>query len=397
MKIKAAPRGPSQPSGGADAMKVVTFKRRAHFGRTTIAPGEPVLLPDRAAANLLADCPSLVAVAGFDGHYNKYEGQPLDGRSLLLVRHGGFGDLLFLTPLLRYLDERYKHAGLAVACGRRYHGVFLRNPNVRRIFAYPVKLKDFISYDYQLCYEGTLETSTDPSCHAVDLMARHAGLADVGDKRLVYEVEAALAHKGKNILRNELKVKAGDATVGLHLRASSPIRTYPLESSLLVAATLGAAGARVFLLGAEGDWGKTVGRKLPPSVKFRNVDNLCGRFRTMDHTAAFLSRLDLLIGPDSSLVHFAGALDIATVALYGPFPGAVRTKYYPRCMTLEGRYARPPDIRECTPCFKHGPRPCPQAGDDGASPCLRNLEPEKVIRFALGSLAKRGIERANAR
>lgn len=371
-------------------MKVVTFRRSAHMGRTTIPPGEPVLLPDRAVAKLLTTHGDAVDVAGTDGHYNKYEGQPLDGRSLLLVRNGGFGDLLFLTPLLRYLDERYKHAGLAVACGRRYHGVLLRNRYVRRIFTYPVRLKDLVAYDYQLFYEGTLETSEDAGLHAVDLMARHAGVADVGNRRLAYDVEPALARKAKNILRHELKVKAGDATVGLHLRASSPIRTYPLESSLLVAATLGAAGARVFLLGAEGDWGKTVGRRLSPSVKLENVDNLCGRFRTINHTAAFLSRLDLLIGPDSSLVHFAGALEVPTVALYGPFPGAVRTKYYPRCITLEGRYAVRPGLEECTPCFKHGPDPCPQAGEDRASPCLRNLEPEVVVRAALGLLAKKG-------
>jgi ADP-heptose:LPS heptosyltransferase len=370
-------------------MKVVTFKRRAHMGRTAIPPGEPVLLPDRAVAKVLASYGDAVDVGGVDGYYNKYEGQPLDGRSLLLVRNGGFGDLLFLTPLLRYLHEKYKHAGLAVACGRRYHAVYLRNPHVRRIFTYPVRLKDLVSYDYQLFYEGTLETSEDAGLHAVDLMARHAGVADVGDRRLVYDVEPALARKAKNILRNELKVEAGQPTVGLHLRASSPIRTYPLESSLLVAATLGAAGVRVFLLGAEGDWEKTVGRKLSPSAQFKNVANLCGRFRTINHTAAFLSRLDLLIGPDSALVHFAGALDVATVALYGPFPGAVRTKYYPRCVTLEGRYATNAGEEECAPCFKHGPLPCPRAGEDRASPCLRNLEPEAVARAAVGMLAKK--------
>jgi ADP-heptose:LPS heptosyltransferase len=378
-------------------MKVVTFRRGARMGRTAIAAGEPVLLPDRAVEKLQTYASGLVNVAGVDGYYNKYEGQPLDGRSLLLVRNGGFGDLLFLTPLLRYLDERYCHAGLAVACGRRYHGVYLRNRNVRRLFTYPVKLKDFVSFDYQLCYEGTLEESKDAGLHAVDLMARHAGLADVGDRRLVYDIEPMLSRKAKNILRNELKVKRGDATVALHLRASSPIRTYPLESSLAVAATLGAAGARVFLLGAEGDWAKTVGRKLSPSLEFKNADNLCGRFRTMDQTVAFLSRLELLIGPDSALVHFAGALDVPTVALYGPFPGAVRTKYYPRCVTLEGRYAIRPGLEECAPCFKHGPHPCPKAGEDGASPCLRNVEPEAVIRAALGLLVTKRRTGANAR
>jgi ADP-heptose:LPS heptosyltransferase len=378
-------------------MKVVTFHRPVRMGVAAVPPGEPVLIPDKTVERLEAGWPGQLDVGGVDGHYRKYEGQSLDGRSLLLVRNGGFGDLLFLTPLLRYLDERYRHAGLAAGCGRRYHAVYLRNPRIRRILSYPVRLRDFAAYDYQLFYEGTLETSTDAELHAVDLMARHAGVADVGDRRLEYDVEPALARKAKNILRNELKVNPGEPTVGLHLRASSPIRTYPLEHSLVVAAALGAAGARVFLLGAKGDWEKTTGRRLPPSVEFKNVDNLCGRFRSIDHTAAFLSRLDLLIGPDSALVHFAGALDVPTVALYGPFPGAVRTTYYPRCVTLEGRYATDGGDEECAPCFKHGPLPCPKAGADGASPCLRNLAPEKVVKFALGALARWGARRAHAR
>ena len=377
-------------------MKVLTFHRPVRMGAAAVAAGEPVLIPDKTVEKLRAGWPGQLDVGEVDGHYRKYEGQSLDGRSLLLVRNGGFGDLLFLTPLLRYLDGRYRHAGFAVACGNQYHGVFLRNRFVRRIFTYPVRLKDFVSYDYQLFYEGTLEKSTDPHLHAVDLMARHAGVADVGDRRLVYDVEPALAKKAKNILRNELNVKPGDVTVGVHLRASSPIRTYPLDSSVLVAVALSAARARVFFLGRKGDWDRTVGRKPSPSVKFDNVDNLCGRFCTMDYTAAFMSRLDLLIGPDSSLVHFASALELPTVALYGPFPGAVRTAYYPRCVTLEGRYAVGPGLEECAPCFKHGSYPCPQAGEDGVSPCLRNLKAETVIEAALRLLDEKGAMDAGA-
>jgi ADP-heptose:LPS heptosyltransferase len=379
-------------------MKIITFKHQIDIAGSTVKAGEPVLLPDGTAARLKADYFDHVEISPVDSYYNRYAGQALDGRSLLLVRNGGFGDLLFLTPLFRYLDEKYRRANLAVVCGRRYHATLLHNRNIRRIYSYPVKLSDFVSYDYHLFFEGTLETSTDPDYHAVDLMAGHAGVTDVGDRRLVFEAEPALVRKAGNILRHDLGVKSDDTKVALHIRASSPIRTYPLEHSLGVAAALGAAGARVFLLGAPGDWAKTVGRKLPASIEIENVDNLCGRFRTVNHTAAFLSKMDLLIGPDSSLVHFAGALSIPTVALYGPFPGNVRTRYYPRCVTLEGRYAQGPGDEECAPCFVHGSRPCPKAGGDGVSPCLRNLEPEEVVRTALAVLVGgRGKNNTNAK
>ena len=381
-------------------MKVATFKHPTQVNGGSMKPGEALLVPDVDAARIAVQYPELVDVGTLDGHYRKYDGHDLSGKSLLFVRAGGLGDLLFLTPLLRHLDGKYKHAGLAVACGRSGHGVFLRNPHVRRILSYPVRLTDFVKYDYQLLFENTLETSTDPNLHAVDLFARHAGLDDLDDRSLDYDVDPAEANKAKNILRYELGAKPSaveppvlpDVAVGIHVRASSPVRTYPLANTLLVAAAFGASGYRVFLLGTKRDWDKVVGYKDAPAPELDGVVNLCGRFKSIDRTVAFLARLDLLIGPDSSLVHLAGALRIPTVALYGPFPGAVRTRYYPNCVTLEGRYQyrRGLQRRECTPCFKHGHLPCPRAGDDGASPCLKNLQPADVVAAAYDVLQERG-------
>ena len=377
-------------------MKVATFKQAGQFGAVDVKPDAPRLLPDGTAAQLAARYPGLAEFGDLDGHYNKYEGQDLTGKSLLLVRNGGFGDLLFLTPLIRYLDKKYDHDGIAVTCGRKYEGLFLRNRRIRWIHTYPVRLKDFVSYDYQLCFEGTIENSVDPELHAVDLFARHAGIHDFDDRALEYEVDRGLANKAKNILRYDLGVKPDDVKIAVHLRSSSLIRNYPPENSLRVAAALGIGGAKVFLLGTKKDWEEIVGVDRETLVKLKNVTNLCGRFSSMDGTTAFLSKMDLLIGPDSALVHVAGALRVPTVALYGPFPGAVRTKYYPGCLTLEGKKRKWLGLRSCTPCFIHGHKPCPKAKRDGVSPCLRKLKPETVVRATLEQLARKGMVNEDA-
>jgi len=377
-------------------MKVATFKQAGQFGAVDVKPDAPRVLPDGTAAQLATRYPGLAEFGDLDGNYNKYDGHDLTGKSLLLLRNGGFGDLLFLTPLIRYLDEKYEHAGIAVGCGRKYEGVFLRNRRVRRVHTYPVRLKDFVSYDYQLCFEGTIENSKDPELHAVDLFARHAGVHDLGDRMLEYEVDRGLANKVKNILRYEFDMKPGDVKIAVHLRSSSPLRNYPPGSSLRVAAALGLGGAKVFLLGTKRDWDEIVGVDRETLVKLKNVTNLCGRFKSMDGTAAFLSKMDLLIGPDSALVHIAAATGVPTVALYGPFPGAVRTKYYPDCITLEGKKRKWLGLKSCTPCFAHGHLPCPKAKRDAASPCLRNLKPEIVLKAALTVLAKRGSVKSDA-
>jgi len=368
-------------------MKIGTF----HFTENkwlTIAgqevrEGDSLLFPDPVAAEMALKYRRWVTLSDVDPYYRKYDGHDLTGKSLLLFRYGGWGDLLFLTPLLRYLDTRYPgHGGLVVACGRQYESIYAHNPHVRRVLTYPVRLSEFERHDYHLFFEGTLETSADPDLHAVDLFARHAGVGDVGDRRLDFAVPEADAAKAKNILRNELLFQKNDPRplVGIHVHASSPVRNYPPDRTLALARELVAAGCLVLLLGSARDRAEadSAYKEGPPLM---DLYNLCGRFKTMALTAAIVARLDLLVGPDSSLVHVAGALDVPTVALYGPFPGAVRTRYYPRCVTLEGE-------APCAPCFTHGHDPCPKAGADGASPCLLTLESPAIARVVLDTLAR---------
>ncbi|MGD8720017.1 MAG: hypothetical protein PVH29_14495, partial [Candidatus Zixiibacteriota bacterium] len=82
-------------------MKVTTFKKPGRFDVVDVKAGERRLLPDKTALALQAKRPHLVEVADLNGEYNRYAGHDLTGKSLLLVRNGGFGDLLFLTPLIR--------------------------------------------------------------------------------------------------------------------------------------------------------------------------------------------------------------------------------------------------------------------------------------------------------
>ncbi len=84
---------------------------------------------------------------------------------------------------------------------------------------------------------------------------------------------------------------------------------------------------------------------------------------SLRESAAILATCDAFLGPDSGLVHVAGALGIPTVALYAAFPARLRTAYAPSVASLSG--ALP-----CAPCFHHsGQRVFPAQG-----PCERSRE-----------------------
>ena len=58
---------------------------------------------------------SLSVEKDFNGLENKYYGHDLTNKSLISIREGGAGDLLFKTPFLKYLKEKYPSLDLVVS------------------------------------------------------------------------------------------------------------------------------------------------------------------------------------------------------------------------------------------------------------------------------------------
>jgi ADP-heptose:LPS heptosyltransferase len=303
--------------------------------------------------------PGLVRrIEPLDWRYRKYEGQDLAGKSLLVWRTGGFGDLLFLTPLLAQL--RADHDCVIHAATRPVFRMVLEGGLVDAVHPLPIAQSFLERHDYHLHFEGTVEVSRDPARHAVDLFARHAGV-ELRSKNLVYRLPPDAAVRAEAFVGG-LGLPDDAPRIAVQARASSIIRTFPPDALAETLRLLVAEGIACLVLGREGHF--------PEAARVPGVIDLCGKLPMVD-SVAVMTYCDALLAPDSSLTHFAGALGVPTVALYGPFPGAVRTAYYPRCTTLEAQ-------APCAPCFLHGSKPCPRAEPSGHSSCWRTLPPERI-------------------
>lgn len=303
----------------------------------------------------------------------------LAGKTLLAWRSGGFGDILFLTPLLRKIKRTWPTCRLWFATQPNYHAALAGNPHVDAVLTLPIPIAAFREADYHLHFEGTIERSTDPAAHAVDLLAEHAGI-ELGpdEKGIVYQPSLPRVAAMRNRLV-VLGVRMDLPIVAVQPKASSPVRTYPPDMLAKAIKKLVDAGNQVIVLGGPKDF--------PAKARMGGVWDLCGAFENMADSVAALANADLLVAPDSSLTHFAGAMGIPTVAIYGPFPGAVRTAYYDDCTTLEVDSVKWP----CAPCFIHGHRPCPRAQKRSQtfSPCFETIEPGMIVAAAKAALAQR--------
>lgn len=281
--------------------------------------------------------------------------------TILFVRPGGYGDLLFLTPTLRALKIQCPDCIIKVSCSGRFAPALLHNPDVDWIVPYPVPVAEWESADRHVWLERILEDREDAGrVNAIDLIADVAGV-EVSDKTMRFELLET-----ERTAALECYPKTDKPRVGIQVEASAVNRTYPGELLVKVASKLVESGCEVFLFG--------VGDHIEAGPEFVNLAKINPTFR---QSCAILSTCDAVLAPDSSLCHVAGALNIPTLGLFGPFQSALRTKYAPSITAIDGNAT-------CAPCHHHAadgedwPEGCP-GKEKGRCWALANIDPKRIV------------------
>ena len=97
---------------------------------------------------------------------------------------------------------------------------------------------------------------------------------------------------------------------------------------------------------------------------------MCGGYNIRE-VAAVVEQLDLLITPDSGLLHYGGHFRIPTVSIWGGTDPNTRIKYYPTVVAIIGK-----EKCERWPCFLHAP-----ACEFGVpAPCIDQIHAEEVVK-----------------
>lgn len=290
-----------------------------------------------------------------------------NGKHILLMRSGGLGDMMFMTPLLRELRRRWPRVSLSIACRKERFSVFdgldLANGHVPT----PVSVDLAASFDAVLGFEHVIER--EKSAHYVDALAAHVGVElPAGDdsRRIQYAVTAF--ERTWAALRYPRK--AGVKRLGIQVLSGSRYRSYPRDQTGSVAMAFLTRGWEVFLIGVKGD--------APQKERIEGLRNLAESGLSFRQSVAALQTCDVILGPDSAIVHVAGALNIPTVALFAAIPAPMRVKYAPSITALEGS-------GKCSPCYFHerGGLAFPKDGPcakSGKCDVLASIPVEKIVR-----------------
>lgn len=251
--------------------------------------------------------------------------------SLLIVHVGGFGDQLLLTPCLREIARLRPNRRLLISCFPQHEQVFYGLPYVDGFIPYPIPLEIIPTGCTTVSLESAHSRHADRNTlHMTDLYAAMLGLPDFADKKSELRLtKEELEWPEMMFAKNDKK------RLAIQLQAGHQCRTYPAENVREVVERMLRKGWEVFLLGQRGEY----------YVKVQgNLHDLSDCNPTWRQSAAFLTTCDCVLGPDSSMIHAAGALGVPAVGLYGPFPWEIRTAYSPSILAVQGR-------GECAPCF----------------------------------------------
>ena len=308
----------------------------------------------------------------FKNIYTRYEGQDMSGKTLLVFRTGGIGDLLFIQPNLRYLKSKYPDCTIKFACGPQYQSMVETWDCVDEVLDLPFKLKDLQTADYHALFEGVIERcKLAETENAYNLFSTWLGL-DLPDNLLIPQQEAK-PEKVKFCLEklDEWGVQPGKFIM-TQLRASSPIRTPRPEFWANIINEAIERGHDV-LITDNPRQSKHVDDFIDKFIINKDhVFNFCKESLTLDYSIALTSIAGCVIATDSAMNHIAASLNVPCYGIYGPFPGHIRLKTYPKAKWVDAD-------RPCVSCYLHGHTPCPEAGADGFSPCYDQIDIKNVI------------------
>lgn len=313
----------------------------------------------------------------------KYSGEDLTGKKIILFRNGGIGDLIFAVPALIEYKKKYKDIHITFCCNSAFSPIFEEVDCIDKILHLPIKLSDIIENDYFINFEGSIEGNKDAEIY---------NAYDLYNKRFFIEPEVKCPVLKVNKEKEDLIKRAfidpypDYKKVVIAYASSVPIRSVAPYTWMNLIDSLADRKIKFFIVGSPSQV-NAIDEMIAPLNNKANCINFCGdkQFANIQYTVALINNCDVVISPDSGLLHIAGGLGKSMIGLFGAFHTDLRLKYYKNAIGVNAMtncvYAK----GEYKSCFMHGDGSCPLANlmMEVYSPCMKFITHQHVINAML--------------
>lgn len=305
-------------------------------------------------------------------------------RRIAVYRHTAYGDQLIMTGFCAYLKHLWPDCRIFYYCSPEIADIWRWNPHIE-FCGGPLPIETANHMNDHIFFEQMFECDSESdqqNCY--DNMFHFAGFdpADVPDK---FKIPHLYFNQDEQRTQRILKERYGSFVI-YHWSSSNRNRMYPPEQAFATLQWLSAKlpDHKIIVLGTDHT-------KVDALNNISRVEDLRNRTRTFRDVLHFVSQADLVIGPDSSVMHAAAAIPIPCISLWGLFHPDDRIKYYPMSYPLTGFSACPH-----APCrnhdFKLPVRLCRDAENHIEPPefcnALREIAPLQIAQLAYDILIK---------
>ena len=275
-----------------------------------------------------------------------------NNKRILFIRGMGMGDFLFLSPLIQFIKDKYPTTTIDFAAAQYQHSMLKLIPNINKIIELPILKKDFDNYDYHFTVTDIIEQSNS-NTNVYDQYFNALGETDIDQ-----------SYK-RPIIKN-IPLKPQDKTIGIHPFANNPIRSMELHLiKLLIDKLINKDYIPIVFSNAQEK------QQALPILNQKQIKWAIDMVMDMESTAMLLATCSQVIAVDSVIVHLAQAINVPTIAIYGPFPAETRVKYYTNINIIDTH----PNCR----CFSHNTQICSKSTSSDAI-CL-HIDPDLIFNI----------------
>ncbi len=307
-----------------------------------------------------------------------YEGENLNGKTLLVFAQAAIGDALCMTPALREIKRRFPEMKLWVAISGRARPVLEGLPYIDKLLPHPSPLKEVNKADYLVKAVEMVGKPQFDNMNMVQYFLWKMHLYFAEDETPDVVVDENIKKELEGIFAKIREVSGGKKVLIFHYLASSIHRTLPPRLLKDIENLIWDEYAPVICSLPEED----ITVEVALDVYGIRAANLSSFMKNIKYLIAAISLSDAVITADTATVHIAAAFKKPTVLISGAIEPELRCGTYPTVIPVRPNYKG----ETCSsPCMIHAlEEPCNEAKikKQFYSPCLDSIPP-KVIYFAL--------------
>lgn len=317
--------------------------------------------------------------------FNRYKGQDLTNKKILISRTGGLGDLVVSQSVLKGIKEKYPSCKITYATTPAFIDLFRTFPNglIDGVASIPYNQKLLRDHDYHMLFIHAIENCISTQKQNYYDIYKEISCLDYDVQKNMSELIPIDNIVKKLKMENIVKKN----TILLHMASTTPLRSTNNEVWVDVINLLLNKGYEVGIIDSKSKSDELDTFIHGIQVDMTRVHNFAKYSESISIGVSIASMCRGAIVIDSTFAHITGALKIPTVALCGPYPAYNVIGAYETVVGAE----KEPEWNVCgkAPCFLNSQHHlCPFLLANQRPGCLTSVSAEKMVNLLEGQLNK---------